>query len=288
MNIRRAVFPVAGFGTRFLPATKAMPKELLPITETLGHTLQETSPLISVVIPYYNAAEFIHEAIESVKAQQYQKIEIIISVDSNSTKCPDLNEIENVKTYVSDLPQGAGHTRYFGALKARGRFIAFLDADDLWKPNKLKYQLQFMIKNDLGFSFTDYIETKGSETIQHIKNTNNNTLKNFLIKKITIGCSSVMIDQQKNPCLIAADLKKRNDYQLWFSIITDFESRKIAWGSCCGTYVERRMHQENLSAGTISKIIYTYKLMKSFKYNTLKSLVLSFRHIINTAIRKYR
>ena len=46
MNIRRAVFPVAGFGTRFLPATKAMPKELLPITETLGHPLQETSPLM--------------------------------------------------------------------------------------------------------------------------------------------------------------------------------------------------------------------------------------------------
>ena len=118
--------------------------------------------LVSIIMPSYNTAKFISETIKSVLAQTYTNWELII-VDDCSTDNTD----EVIKPYLSDpriyyikneANSGAAVSRNRALREARGKWIAFLDSDDLWLPEKLEKQILFMKKNDYHFSYTNYIE----------------------------------------------------------------------------------------------------------------------------------
>ncbi|MDX1640985.1 MAG: glycosyltransferase family A protein [Balneolaceae bacterium] len=104
-------------------------------------------PLISVIIPVYNGAEFIDETLKSAFSQTYSNIEIIV-VDDGSTdhtseivaKYPDVH-------YIYQENQGVSVARNTAISAAKGNYIAFLDADDIWMPDKLTIQMEFMRKN---------------------------------------------------------------------------------------------------------------------------------------------
>ena len=120
-----------------------------------------TSNTVSIITPAYNCANTIGEAIESVLQQTHTDGEMII-VDDCSTD----NTVEVVSRYVSrdkrirlishDSNHGAAAARNRAIRDANGRFIALLDSDDLWKPQKLESQLEFMKKNGYAFTFTAY------------------------------------------------------------------------------------------------------------------------------------
>lgn len=117
--------------------------------------------LVSIITPAYNAAECIAETIASVFAQTYPKWEMLIVND-----CSKDNTAEIVKSYAAEdnriklinLKQnsGAALARNMAIQNAKGRYIAFLDSDDLWKKEKLQKQLEFMQQNDYSFTFTAY------------------------------------------------------------------------------------------------------------------------------------
>jgi len=119
-------------------------------------------PLVSVVTPAYNAARFIEETMNSVRAQTYENW-VMIVVDDQSTD----NTVELVKQYeqmdgrirLVQLEENSGSAiaRNTAMDHAQGRYIAFLDSDDRWLPEKLTKQLRFMQENDLAFTFTRYI-----------------------------------------------------------------------------------------------------------------------------------
>ena len=118
--------------------------------------------LVSIIMPSFNTASFIAESIESVQAQSYTNWELII-VDDCSTDNTD----EVVKPYLSvqrirylknEKNSGAAVSRNRALREAKGRWIAFLDSDDLWMPDKLEKQIQFMEKNGYHFSYTSYAE----------------------------------------------------------------------------------------------------------------------------------
>ena len=118
--------------------------------------------LVSIIMPSYNTAKFISETIDSVLMQTYTNWELII-VDDCSTDNTD----EVVKSFLSDdrikyikneKNSGAAFSRNRALREANGKWIAFLDSDDLWHPEKLEKQIRFMEKNRCHFSYTNYIE----------------------------------------------------------------------------------------------------------------------------------
>ena len=115
---------------------------------------------VSIIIPYYKKINFIGETLKSIFAQTYKNFEVILIYDdparSDLKKLKEKIGKKKIKLLMNRYNIGAGLSRNKGALNAKGKYLAFIDADDIWDKNKLKFQLKFMNQNDLNFSFTTY------------------------------------------------------------------------------------------------------------------------------------
>ena len=115
--------------------------------------------LVSIIMPSWNTGEFIAESIQSVLNQTYTNWELIIIDDCSSDDTDQIIESfndERIKYLKNEKNCGAALTRNRGLREARGEWIAFLDSDDLWMPEKLEHQIDFMKKNGYSLSFTEY------------------------------------------------------------------------------------------------------------------------------------
>lgn len=182
------------------------------------------TPLVSVITPTFNSSEFIAETIQSVVAQTYTNWEMII-VDDCSTD----NTVEKVKEYqdkdnrihLYELKQNSGSAiaRNTAMDHAEGRYIAFLDSDDLWLPEKLAKQLSFMKEKDIAFSFTKYtrILEDGTKT-NAVSTTPESVNYDDLMKRCVIGCLTVMLDRDKIGEMRMVNIRTRQDYAFWLQI----------------------------------------------------------------------
>ena len=179
--------------------------------------------LVSIIMPSYNTAKFISETIESVLEQTYTNWELII-VDDCSTDNTD----EVVKSFLSDnrikyikneKNSGAAVSRNRALREAKGKWIAFLDSDDLWLPVKLEKQIAFMKENDYHFSYTNYVEINeasipNGRCITGPKRITKRGMYNYC----WMGCLTVMYDAETVGLIQIADIKKNNDYAMWLKI----------------------------------------------------------------------
>lgn len=109
-------------------------------------------PLVSVIIPVYNGERYISQAIHSVLAQDYRPLEIIVVDDGSTDQTAQIAQEFSEVIYLHQSNQGPGSARNLGVLSSRGEFIAFLDGDDLWLPNKLTLQVKYLLAHpELGF-----------------------------------------------------------------------------------------------------------------------------------------
>lgn len=179
--------------------------------------------LVSIIMPSYNTAKFISGSIESVLAQTYSDWELII-VDDCSTDNAD----EVVKPFLSDSRikyikneknSGAAVSRNRALREAKGKWIAFLDSDDLWMPNKLQKQIAFMQSNGYHFSYTNYeeIDTRGEKTGVRVTGPRKIT-KAGMFRYCWPGCLTVMYDAQRVGLIQIVDIKKNNDYAMWLKV----------------------------------------------------------------------
>ena len=108
----------------------------------------------------YNGEKWIAECIESVQKQTYHNWEMIIVDDNSQDSTLDIIDKylydSRIKVYTNDSNMKVAFSRNLAIKNSKGRYIAFLDSDDLWLPNKLKKQIEFMKKNDYAFTFTGY------------------------------------------------------------------------------------------------------------------------------------
>ena len=176
--------------------------------------------LVSVITPTWNCAAFICETIRSVQAQTYQNWEMIISDDCSTDNTreqiePYLKADSRIKYICNPKNSGAAITRNNALRRAQGKWIAFLDSDDLWHPKKLEMQIRFMVENGYHFSYTEYVEMDeiGKETgvlISGPKHVSRRGMYNFCWP----GCLTVMYDREHVGLLQIADIKKNNDYAI--------------------------------------------------------------------------
>ncbi|WP_117149611.1 glycosyltransferase family 2 protein [Paraliobacillus zengyii] len=187
---------------------------------------EEQMPLISIITPTYNAEKYIDETIMSVVKQSYTNWEMIIVDDGSKDKTIDLiksyQKADNrINLTILQHNQGAGIARNTALKKANGKYIAFLDSDDKWLPEKLKKQLNFMQENNIAFSFTEYDRIQNSDSGQKIiKRVHIPTNANYkqLLKKNVVGCLTVMIDTSLTGEITMNDIRARQDYALWLEL----------------------------------------------------------------------
>ena len=182
-------------------------------------------PQVSIITPTYNCARFIEETIKSVQAQTFTDWEMIISDDcsTDNTKeviAPYLASDSRIKYICNDKNSGAAITRNNALRIASGRWIAFLDSDDLWLPEKLEKQISFMETNDYAFTYHEYSEISedGEDlgvTVSGIKKVG----KFGMYACCWPGCLSVMYDQKKIGVIQINDIRKNNDTAMWLKVI---------------------------------------------------------------------
>lgn len=180
-------------------------------------------PLVSVIMPAYNAEKYISESIESVLTQSYQNWELLITDDRSNDNTQQIVEEycakdKRIKLFINKENGGAGVARNNSIEKASGRFIAFLDADDQWLPKKLTKQIAFMLKNNYEFTFTAYQKLEG-EQLKGVVIPPESTIYRKLLSSNVIGCLTVIYDTQVLGKLYMPLIRKRQDMGLWLNIL---------------------------------------------------------------------
>jgi len=181
--------------------------------------------LISVITPVYNSEKYIADTIESVLAQTYPDWELIIVDDCSTDNSKDIirefakNE-NRIHLIEFEENAGTGKARDVALKNAKGRFVAFLDSDDMWLPEKLEKQIRFMTENNYPISFTSYklIDENGKDLERVIQVVNSVNLHQYL-KNTIIGYSSSMIDLKQTGSFQIADIRIRVDTQVWISLL---------------------------------------------------------------------
>lgn len=186
-------------------------------------TMSTHSDLVSIITPVYNCEHYIEDTINSILAQTYSNWELIL-IDDCST---DASVAIIKEKYLQDARirlisnkanSGAAVSRNNGIQASKGRFICFLDSDDLWKPSKLENQLAFQLSHNYAFTYTTYLRQKEGRIVGEIKAKPavNHT---DLLKTCSIGCSSVMLDMQQFDRIQFPNIRKRQDYALWLNLL---------------------------------------------------------------------
>ena len=180
--------------------------------------------LVSIIMPSYNCGEYVEETIRSVQAQTYTNWEIIFmddcSTDDTVRRVSELREKDSrIKLFQNHANSGAAVSRNNALREARGRWVAFLDSDDLWEPTKLEKQVRFMEENGYAFSYTEYqeMDAEGALTgvvISGPKHVTKRGMYNFCWP----GCLTVMYDASVVGLIQIEDIKKNNDYAMWLKV----------------------------------------------------------------------
>lgn len=181
--------------------------------------------LVSIITPTYNCGKYIEETIKSAQSQTYPNWEMII-VDDCSTD--DTEEVvkkysecdERIKYHKLEKNSGAAVARTVAMDLARGTYMAFLDSDDLWYPNKLESQITYMKENGYAFTCTMYEQIgEQSEPLDKVIKTVRKTDYNRLLLDCPVGNSTVMYDVRKMGKFKVPDIRKRNDDALWLQML---------------------------------------------------------------------
>ena len=183
------------------------------------------SSLVSIITPSYNSERFIGECIQSVIDQTYINWEMLIVDDASQDNSKEVISLfsqndKRIKTFFLEANIGAAAARNFAIRKTKGKYIAFLDSDDLWDPQKLEKQIFFMHKNNIAFSYTTYesISEDGSRCINFIKALNKITYSGYL-KNTIIGCLTVVINRKKTGDFEMPNIRSSHDMALWLLIM---------------------------------------------------------------------
>lgn len=174
--------------------------------------------LVSIIMPSWNTGRFIAESIESVLAQTYKNWELLI-VDDCSTDNTD--EViasfkdTRIKYFKNEKNSGAALTRNRAMREAQGEWIAFLDSDDLWAPNKLEKQLRFMNDNGYVFSYHDFVKIDEESKPLNVYVTGPNVVtKQGMYNYGYPGCLTFMYSAKAMGLIQIKDIKKNNDYAI--------------------------------------------------------------------------
>lgn len=209
--------------------------------------------LVSIIMPNYNCAKYIPETIKSVLAQTYFNWELLFVDDCSTDNSVDIvkgfND-ERIKIYVNEKNSGAAISRNLALREAKGKYIAFLDSDDLWTPEKLEKQIAFMKENGYAFTYGDYVITMNGQKLPYIYTAPKKVTRRKLFNYCYFSTITVVYEKEKVGLVQIEDLKKNNDYAMWFEALKKVDAYRFA--KCHSTYCK---HGNSISSGSKLKLI---------------------------------
>lgn len=222
--------------------------------------------LVSIIMPTYNCAKFIGKTIESVIAQTYENWELIIIDDcskDNTEEVVSEYKDNRIKYHRLENNSGAAVARTEAMKKASGRYMAFLDSDDLWKKDKLEKQLEFMNKNNYNFTCTEYeqIDEEGNKLNKVIK-VKKRADYNRILLDCPVGNSTVMYNVEKLGKFEVPNIRKRNDDALWLQIL---KKEKYIYGMP-DILMEYRIRSNSISCNKLSLVKYHWQLYRKIEH----------------------
>ena len=176
---------------------------------------------VSIITPAFNSEKFIAETILSVQAQTYQDWEMLIIDDCSTDKTVEIvssfqEKDSRIKLFRNETNRGSAYSRNLALRNAKGKWIAFLDSDDIWHPEKLERQIEFMLKNNYNFSYTNYCEINENSEETGLLITGPKIInKNKMIAYCWPGCLTVMYNAEAVGLIQTYDIKINEEYVLW-------------------------------------------------------------------------
>jgi glycosyltransferase involved in cell wall biosynthesis len=231
--------------------------------------------LVSIITPTFNSEKFIAETILSVQKQTYANWEMILVDDCSTDKTKEIishfiKDDARIKFIKLQKNSGAGVARNLAVQMAKGRFIAFLDSDDLWKPLKLEKQVAFLLSNNFPFTFSFYdcINEEGKYLNKRIESPQKLSYTQLFFCNF-VGNLTGIYDVDCFGKIPISNLRKRQDWMVWLTILKKIKTAKPVAESLA-LY---RVRQDSISSSKWSLLKHNYSVYRQFhKFNIVLSL----------------
>ena len=245
--------------------------------------------LISIIIPFYNQDVYFDSCIESALSQTYTNTEIIIVNDGSDKVFEDkLKKLqskypEKIKL-LTQKNKGVGAARNLGIENSKGEYIAFLDSDDYWLPNKLEHQMTILKKNKINFIHNSYLIVNDEN--RFVGKFISNTLSyKELIRSCDIGLSTVLVKSDLIKKHLFSTISTKEDFVCWLSIVKEINS---LYGDQKEVMIYRDK-KNSLSSGIKVKFINAFKVYYKYeKFNIIFSLFYTIKLSINWILKTYK
>ncbi len=223
--------------------------------------------MISIITPLYNSQNFIESTIKSVISQTYQDWEMIIIDDCSKDAGPAIvakyaKNDKRINLIKLKKNCGGAVARNRAIKEAKGKYIAFLDSDDLWQPEKLEKQIKFMEENNYDFTYTWYEKMDEEENLlNEVVRSKDKVDYKELLKSNQIGCLAAMYNQDKLGKVYMPLIRKRQDYALWLQIL-----KKTKYGYCLKeNLAQYRIVEGSISSNKLNLIKFNWKLFREIE-----------------------
>lgn len=245
--------------------------------------------LVSILIPTFNAEKFIKAAVESVQKQTYENWEMILVDDASTDETVKIiadfaQKDSRIKHYQLQTNSGNGFARNIALEKASGKYIAFLDADDLWFPEKLEKQIQFLKANNLSFTFSFYdcIDDNGNNLNRRVQTPIPLTYKQLFFCNY-VGNLTAIYDADFFGKIKLQSSQKRQDWRLWLTILKQIKTAEAVPESLA-LY---RIRKDSISSSKFKLIKHNFGVYREFHgYNLVFSVFLMMRFLFTQLIIK--
>jgi glycosyltransferase involved in cell wall biosynthesis len=216
--------------------------------------------LVSIIMPSYNTGKYIEDSIRSVLAQTYENWELIIvddcSTDDTDGVVQEYLQDTRIRYLKNEVNSGAAVSRNYALREAKGKWIAFLDSDDIWHPEKLERQIRFMEETGYKFTYTDYKIQLNGTWLPYIYYGPDKVTKRKMKDYCYFSTITVMYDREHVGLIQIAPVKKNNDYAMWLRIIEKTPCYRLP--ECLSYYIK---HDGSISSGSKWKLIRHHYIM---------------------------
>ena len=245
--------------------------------------------LVSIVMPAYNAAQFIGPSIESVLAQTYQNWELLVVDDCSNDETVEVVSSfrdERIRCLKNRINSGAAVSRNRALREAKGQWIAFLDSDDVWASSKLEIQLGYMTDNNYAFTFTDYAIVRPNDTLdKYVYTAPDVVTKRGIYRYCFFSTITVVYNANIVGLIQVEDLKKNNDYAMW--LLAAERSCFYRLPECLSLYCKR---EGSIASGPKLRLIKWHYLLfrRGMHLSPVQSVFLTLGNLFWGAYKKLR
>ncbi len=241
---------------------------------------------VSIITPMYNAETTIIKTIESVVAQTYPKWELIIINDLSTDRSVEkvllyLGKDDRVKLLHMPKNSGVAATRNFGIQNSKGRYMAFLDSDDWWMPEKLELQVKFIRAEKAGLVYSSYCRVDGHTGENKYVSVPEKLTYSQLLKGNQIACLTVMVDREETGNFQMEKIR-HEDYAAWLSLARN----GIVMRGLNKPLAFYRVMGNSLSGNKLKSAIWTWNIYRNHEKLSVFQSIKCFIHYILQGIQK--